>query len=162
MFPQGSAELFCTCASAFAYVNIPSCPTVFCEALAPMHAAGVCAPLLFGLFMHLRQCMRGASIGKPVQSAVLCCPHVRGSLVFVVAPFYFEHSFWVVPPYPLLFLLYIHVYYISVMGALLPFCVGAHGWPAMGAVSSRSWLPIVEAPGCRGTQPRFSAVVKCI
>ena len=29
------------------------------------------------LFMHLRQCMRGASVGKPVQSAVFCCPHVR-------------------------------------------------------------------------------------
>ena len=37
VFPQGSAELLCTRASAFNYVNVP-CPTVFCEALAPVHA----------------------------------------------------------------------------------------------------------------------------
>ena len=38
--------------------------------------------------MHTCQCMRGASIGKPVQSVVFYCPDARGSLGFVVAPFY--------------------------------------------------------------------------
>lgn len=45
-------------------------------------------------FVHLHQCMLWASIGKPVQSAVFCCPQAHGSLVFVAVPF----SFWVVPP----------------------------------------------------------------
>ena len=40
----------------------------------------------------------------------------------------FEHSFWIVPPYPSPF--FHCIYYISVTGALLPFCVGAHGWVA--------------------------------
>ena len=45
-------ELLCTRASAFTYVNIPSFPAVFCEALVPVHAAGVCAPLHFAVFVH--------------------------------------------------------------------------------------------------------------
>ena len=41
----------------------------------------------------------------------------------------------------------------SVTGACSPYCVGAHGWVARicqpwEQSSSRSWLPIVEAPGC--------------
>ena len=59
----------------------------------------------------------------------------------------FEHGSGLFPPptLPCLFCMYC---------ALFPLCVGAHGWcqdlPAMGAVSSRSRLPIVEAPGCLG------------
>ena len=52
MFPQGSADLLSTHASAFTYVNVPSSPTVFCAVLVPVHAAGVCAPLHFPLFVH--------------------------------------------------------------------------------------------------------------
>ena len=107
MFPQGSAELFCTHASAFAHVNVPSCPTVFCEALAPMHAAWVCASLLFLLFVHapsrLCQCMRGASIGKPVQSAVLCCPRVWIPRVCCSAILRASIVSGLFPPYPPLF-----------------------------------------------------------
>jgi len=41
----------------------------------------------------------------------------------------------------------------SVMGACSSYCEGAHGWVARicqpwEQSSSRSWLPIVEAPGC--------------
>ena len=50
--------------------------------------------LLLCSFVHLRQCMLWASIGKPVQSVVFYCPQAHGSLVFVTVPF----SFWVVPP----------------------------------------------------------------
>ena len=50
------------------------------------------------LFMHLRQCMRGASIGKPLQSAVICCAHARGSLMFVVVPLYVQTEFLGSPP----------------------------------------------------------------
>ena len=44
-----------------------------------------------------------------------------------------------------------HCFY-SVTGACSPYCVGAHGWVARicqpwEQSSSRSWLPIVEAPG---------------
>ena len=45
-------DLLGTHASAFTYVNVPSCPTVFCEAPAPVLAAGVCAPLHLVLFVH--------------------------------------------------------------------------------------------------------------
>ena len=43
----------------------------------------------------------------------------------------------------------------SVMGACPCCCEGAHGWVARicqpwEQSSSRSWLPIVEAPGCLG------------
>ena len=45
-------ELLYTCASAFAYVNVSSCPAVFCEALVPVHPSGVCLPLDFAVFVH--------------------------------------------------------------------------------------------------------------
>ena len=89
MFPQGSAELLCTCASAFTYVNVPSCSTIFLRHLRQCTRQGFALPCtLRSLFMHLRQCMRGASVDKPVQSVVFCCPHARGSLVFLVVPCY--------------------------------------------------------------------------
>ena len=75
------------------------------------------------LFMHLHQCMPGASVGKPVQSAVLCCPHARVSFVFVIAHSIFERSFWVAP-HPLLAFLPLYIHYISVTGARLLSCVG--------------------------------------
>ena len=43
--------------------------------------------VLLCLFVHLHQCILWACIGKPVQSAVFCCPHERGSLCFMVVPF---------------------------------------------------------------------------
>ena len=78
-----------------------------------------------------------------VQSAVLCCPHVRGSLVFVRHST-FDHSFWVVPPSPPLFPLY--TYYISLRGALLPFCVGAYGWVAR---ICQPWQQSPVGAGCQ-------------
>ena len=32
-------------------------------------------------FVHLHQCILWACIGKPVRSAIFCCPHERGSLL---------------------------------------------------------------------------------
>ena len=52
------------------------------------------------------------------------------------------------PPFPSFF----HCFY-SVTGACSSCCMGAHGWVTRicqpwEQSSSRSWLPIVEAPGC--------------
>ena len=53
MFHCGSAELLlCTRASAFAYVNVPSCPVVFFEAFVQVHLSGVCLPLHFAVFVR--------------------------------------------------------------------------------------------------------------
>jgi len=83
------------------------------------------------LFMHLYQCTHGDRVGKPMQSVVFCCPHacawiprVCGSAIllsYIISGLF--------PPYPSLYsIVYTN---ISVTGALLPFCMGAHGWVAM-------------------------------
>ena len=56
--------------------------------------------ILLCSFVQLRLCMLEASIGKPVQSAVFCCPRARGSLIFVVAPFCIPASFLACSSYP--------------------------------------------------------------
>ena len=56
--------------------------------------------ILLCSFVQLRLCMLGASVGKPVQSAVFCCPRARGFLVFVVAPFCIRASFLACSSYP--------------------------------------------------------------
>ena len=38
-------------ASGLAYIRVPLCPAVFCQALAPVHLSGVCVPLCFALFV---------------------------------------------------------------------------------------------------------------
>lgn len=43
--------MLCTCTGAFANVNVPSYPVVFCEALALVHPVGVWAPLYFAVFV---------------------------------------------------------------------------------------------------------------
>ena len=48
---KASAQLLCKRPSAFTFVNAPSCPTVVCEALARLHAAGVFVPLHFAVFV---------------------------------------------------------------------------------------------------------------
>ena len=55
---------------------------------------------------------------------------------------------------------------LSVMAACAPFCMGAHGWvakicqPCIWEKSPcRSWLPIVEAPGCRRHPTSFCDAV---
>ena len=125
MFPQGSAELLCTHAIAFTCVNIPSCPAVFCEALAPVHGAGVWALLHFALFVnapapvhawskHWQACaVSGLLLSTCVwipcvsYSTILCSSIVSGLF----------------PPYPPLFFHFI--YYISVTGApFFPFAWG--------------------------------------
>lgn len=90
MFPWGSH------ASAFAYVNVPLSPLMFCETLVSVYPSEVCIPMYYFLLrfsVHLGQWMLWASVEKPVQSAVLCCAHARGSLMFAVALSCLEHSF---------------------------------------------------------------------
>ena len=48
---KGLWNCYATCANVFAYVNVPSCVLVFCEALVPVHLSGVCIPLHFALFV---------------------------------------------------------------------------------------------------------------
>ena len=45
-------KLLCTCTSAFAYVSIPSCPVVFCEALVSEYLSLVCISLRFAVSFH--------------------------------------------------------------------------------------------------------------
>ena len=61
---RGSAELLCTHTSAFAHVNIPSCPAVFCEAHVPVHLLRICFPLHFAAFVHA---------AVPAHALSLCC-----------------------------------------------------------------------------------------
>ena len=157
MFPQGSTQLFCTCTDAFTYVNVPSCPTMFCEALAPMHAAGVCAPRLFALFVHTpapvhawSQCCCCCAVSSLMLSTcawipcVCCSAILRSSIVPGLSP----------PPSLPFFLLYLYYNYRCNRCASSLLCgaswLGCQDLPVMGKVSSRSWLPIVEAPGCQG------------
>lgn len=46
--------------------------------------------ILLCSFLRLCQFMLWASINKPVLLAVFCCPHVRGSLLFIVGQFYIQ------------------------------------------------------------------------
>ena len=79
--------------------------------------------------------------------------HVQEALtgVFVMAAHCQSSS----PPIPSPFPLTFHCFN-SVTGACSSCCMGAHGWVAKicqpwEQSSSRSWLPIVEAPGCLPT-----------
>ena len=95
------------------------------------------------LFMHLRQCMRGASIGKPVQSAVFCCANACGSLMFVVVPFYVQTFFHCICT----------IYQCDGCPSSLRLegsWLSCQDVPFMGTGLSVSWLPIVEASGCLG------------
>ena len=80
VFPGGSAESSYTSASA--------------------SVRGLRSPDFSVPFVQLRLCMLGASVGKPVQSLVFCCPRARGSLVFFVAPFCIRASFLACSSYP--------------------------------------------------------------
>ena len=123
----------------YCYAHVPVCSPMskflhaqwcFVRHLCQCMLQGSAPPcILHCLFMHLHQCMHGASIGKPVQSAVFWCPRVRGSLVFFVVPFYIQTQFLGCSP-PTLHFFPLYMYYISVMGALLPFCLRTHGWVA--------------------------------
>ena len=76
-------DLLGTCASALAYVSVPSCPTVFCEAHAPVLVAGVCAPLHLVLFVHAHAhasaCMQPALVGLCSQRSSIAHVHVDPS-----------------------------------------------------------------------------------
>ena len=66
-----------------AYINIPSCQQCFVQHFhycISQESAFPCIQLCF--FVPLRQCMLWARIGRPVQSAVFCCPGTHGSVVF--------------------------------------------------------------------------------
>ena len=65
-------ELLHTCPSAFAHVNVPSCPIVLYEELVPVHLARFCAPLHFDVFV----------------SEFCCCLHAHGSVMFLVVLLY--------------------------------------------------------------------------
>ena len=132
VFPWGSEELLCTCTSAFAYV--PSCSAMFRDSVAPVQLAGVWIPLYFAVFVHtpvpvhaLSQHWQACEVSGLLLST---CTLI---LVFcystVLCPSIGPGLFGPLPS------LVSRVDYISEMGALLPFCIGAHGWAA------RIWQP---------------------
>ena len=66
-------------------IRVPSCQQCFTRHSCQCVGQGSAFPCIsLCSFMQLRLCMPLASIGKPVNSAVCCCPHVRGSLGLVV------------------------------------------------------------------------------
>ena len=88
----------------YLYVNVPSCPTVFCEALTLVHAAELCPPLLFCVVCS---CTCASTCAEPVLVSlchqrsyavhmrvdpscprVCCCSIVRSSIVFGLFPPY--------------------------------------------------------------------------
>ena len=130
-------QLLCTHASAFTFVNVPSCLAGFCEWI---HQGFAFHCISLRLFVHLHQCMLWACIGKPVQSVVSCClwsPLVCCSTILhlsiVSGLFLFPHH----PLFPL---------FVISLGVPCPSLLGGDSWlgcqdlPAMGAVSSRSSL----------------------
>ena len=107
----------------------------FCEAFVPVHPSGV------GIPFHL--CFELALVGLCKQrSSVVHMLVVTLSCVWA--------CFWVVPPYPPLFLLY-------VAGALLPFCVGAVMARLPGFASHGSSL-ILELAANSGSSWMFEAL----
>ena len=91
-------------------------------------------------------CMRQVSTYAQTEK---CWHAAITGIVFTVSVFVWEHVLKCPPPPSLpLFPLF-----TSVTSACPPFRVGAHGWVARicqpwERSPSRSWLPIVEAPGC--------------
>lgn len=89
--------------------------------------------------------MLGASIGKPVQTAVFCRPHGRGSLEFFVVPFSLQAEFvsFFTPP------VFVPIIYITSV-SWVSFFPSAWGLMARlpGVASHGSWQPIVQAPRC--------------
>ena len=100
--------------------------------------------------MHMQQCMLGASI-----STVSLCSqwssvvHMHMDASCIRCSSLLPSSIAGLFPHTLSW--FHSIYYTSVTGALVPLLcggswLGCQDWLAMGAVSSRSWLPIVEAP----------------
>ena len=127
---------------------------VFCEAHAPVHEAGVCAPLQLVSFVHAHtpvhawsQHWSACAVSGLLLPTCAWIPRVCCGAILRLS------SFWIVPslPFPI-FPLYILYQCDGCPSSLLRggSWLGCQDLPAMGAVSSRSWLPIVEAPGCLG------------
>ena len=126
--------MLCTRASAFAFVNVPSCPVVLCEVLAPLHPSRVCDPLHFAVCVHAPAPVHALSLhwyAYAVSGLLLftcmwiprvCCSAIlHSSIVSGLSP----------PSPSLVSTVYIY-YYISVTSAPLPLCVGAHGFASHG------------------------------
>ena len=139
------------------HVPVPSpmsaYPTVFCETPATLHSSGACVPLLFFI---VRSCTWASacfglalvSLCRQLLSTWAWIPRV---LCSVILPLRIVSGLFSPHPQPL-FLPYILCQCYRCPSPL------QHGgsWlacqdlPAMGAVSSRSWQSIVQAPGCLG------------
>ena len=149
MFPRQYVELLCTCASAFLYVSVPLSPVVFCEALAPVHLSGVCVQAFCCVqsCTCTSACLELALVSLCSQWSSVVHMHMDASCIrcSTLLPSSIAGLF----PHTLSW--FHSIYYTSVTGALVPLLcggswLGCQDWLAMGAVSSRSWLPIVEAP----------------
>ena len=121
--------------------------------LTELTTRSICIPLrVLGIAMHLCQCIRQ---GSALHCVLLCSfvhQRIQRSCVFHIHVdrscllqfrYAFKNSFWVVP---VVLLYQCHRCPSSLLhgGSWL----GYQGLPDMRAVSSRSWLPIVEALGC--------------
>ena len=149
MFPRQYVELLCICASAFPYVGVLLCPVVFCEALAPVHLSGVCVQVFCCVqsCTCTSACLELALVSLCSQWSSVVHMHMDASCIrcSTLLPSSIAGLF---SPYPHLIPQYILYQCDRCPCSLL--CGGSwlccQDWLAMGAVSSRSWLPIVEAP----------------
>ena len=122
-----------------------SCPAVFSEALAPVHSSRVCVPLHFTVFVHALAPVHTLSERRHVDP--LCLLHSHSV---------FKHSFWVASPPPSSLILTICIINYQQCEGCPSSLLHKGSWlgfqdlPTIGAVSSMSWLPIVEAHGCPG------------
>ena len=130
-------------------------PAVLCNALVLVRQAGVCIPLHFSCvclctctsacfeLVLVSLCSKQSSVVDMgiYPSHLLCSAILHASIVSGLSP-----------SYPPLFPLYLLHQCDGCPSSLLRkgSWLGCKDLPAIGAVSSRSWLPIAEAPGCLG------------
>ena len=138
----------CQCIDPFVRVHL--WPALFCKALGLVHPSGVCcvcsctcASACFELALVTMCSQQSSVVHMHVGPWCVCCSAVLpSSVVSGLSP----------PSYPPLFPLFIFYQYDGCPFSLLCMCswLGCQDLPAMGGVSSRSWLLLVEAPGCLG------------
>ena len=154
MFPWQSIELLCTCAKSIPLSRHSFVPSgLFRATCTSACVRGLCCQA----FSCVRSCSCTSACLEPVLVSV--CSQWSSVVHIQMAPSCICCS-TLLPIVSRLFppnLPSFHciIYYTRETGALFPFCVGG-SWLgcqdllAMGAVSSKSWLPLVDAPGCLG------------
>jgi len=112
--------------------------------------------------VHSWTCTTSACFELAVVSLCNQCPHAHGSLLFVFCDVLcLGIVFGLSPPISTVYI--ISVWWVPFSPSMRGVMAGLPGFASQGAVSCRSWLPIVKAPEHLGTHPKLSdAVVNAI